>query len=370
MSTTIRRDTPAPPGPEATGQRRGLSATWQRMRGEARRTSGWAGMLYVLPALAILLLFEIWPIFANIYISLWRWDVGPLNYVGLANYRRLFLEGFITTDYLGELAVGEVLRSLITTIYFVLVRVPVSIGLAFVLAFFLFIWVQRGRTALRLAFFLPYVTNSAALAVVFAFLFNPRLGLFNAMLERVGLTPQLWLDDPLPFLTRVFAGVSWLEQVPPLALGPSTAMIVIILYSIWTSLGYNIVIYLAGLTAIPKELMEAARIDGATTWQLLRSIIWPLATPTTFFLLIANTITSFQIFDPIYVLTRNTGMGRGGAGGPLDATLTTTVLIFRNFYERANAVGYAAAIALLLFLIILGLTILQFRIFNRQVHYQ
>jgi ABC-type sugar transport system permease subunit len=280
------------------------------------------------------------------------------------------LEGFITTDFRGALAVGEVLRSLITTVYFVLVRVPITIGLAFVLAFFLFVWVQRGRTPLRLAYFLPYVTNSAALALVFAFLFNPRLGLVNAMLDRAGLPALQWLDDPLPFAVRLFGAVPGIENIPTLALGPSTAMMVIIFYSIWTALGYNIVIYLAGLTAIPKELMEAARIDGANTWHLLRAIVWPLVTPTTFFLLIANTITSFQVFDPIYVLTRNTGMGRGGAGGPLDATLTITVLIFRNFYERANAVGYAAAIALFLFLIILGLTILQFRIFNRQVHYQ
>lgn len=87
-----------------------------RWRRNARRTSGWAGMLYVLPALLILILFEFWPIFFNIYISLWRWDVGPLNFVGLGNYRRLFLEGFITRDYNNELAVGEVLHSLIITV--------------------------------------------------------------------------------------------------------------------------------------------------------------------------------------------------------------------------------------------------------------
>jgi ABC-type sugar transport system permease subunit len=345
-------------------------ATVQRLRREARRTSGWGGLLYILPALLLLVVFEVWPIFANIYISFWRWDVGPLNFVGLANYRRLFVEGFITTNYNNELAVGEVLHSLIVTVYYVLGRVPVAIGLAFVLAFFLFIWVQRGRAALRLAFFLPYVTNSAALALVFAFIFNPRLGIFNAGLEAIGLPPLNWLDDPFPLLKRIFAAVPGIADLPDLALGPSVAMTVIIIYSVWTSLGYNIVIYLAGLTSIPKEVMEAARMDGADTWTLLRAVIWPLVTPTTFFLLIANTIFAFQAFDPIYVLTRKTAVGAGGVGGPLEATLTVTVLIFRNFYERANAVGYAAAIALLLFLIILGLTLIQFRLLSRRVHYQ
>lgn len=342
----------------------------QRLRREARRTSGWAGMLYVLPAAILLVIFEVWPIFFNIYISLWRWDVGPLNFVGLANYQRLITEGFVAPDYSGKLAVGEVLRSLIVTIYYVLGRVPITIALAFLLAFLLFMWVQKGRTLLRVAYFLPYVTASAALAIVFSFLFNPRLGLVNAGLESVGLPTLTWLNDPIPFFKRIFEGIPFIDSLPNLAAGPSTAMMVIIFYSIWTSLGYNTVIYLAGLTSIPREVMEAARIDGATTWTLLRQIVWPLVTPTTFFLLIANTIGAFQAFDPIYVLTRNTGMGATQAGGPIDATLTITVLIFRNFYERANSVGYAAAIALLLFLIILGLTVIQFRLFSRNVHYQ
>lgn len=366
--TTTASDTPIS-GP-ISGPVTRMAQKAQRWQREARRTSGWAGMLYVLPAVVLLIIFEVWPIFFNLYISLWRWDVAPLNFVGLANYRRLLSEGFVTTDYSDKLAVGEVLRSLIVTLYYVLGRVPITIGLAFLLAFLLFIWVQKGRTLLRTAYFLPYVTASAALAIVFSFLFNPRLGLVNAGLEAIGLPTYTWLNDPLPFAKQLLQGMPALDSLPNLAAGPSTAMIVIILYSIWTSLGYNIVVYLAGLTSIPREVMEAARIDGATTGTLLRAIVWPLVTPTTFFLLIANTISAFQAFDPIYILTRNTGMGAGQAGGPLDATLTITVLIFRNFYERANSVGYAAAIALLLFLIILGLTVVQFRLFSRNVHYQ
>jgi multiple sugar transport system permease protein len=349
-----------------------ITTAFRRWQNNGRRTSGWGGLLYVLPALIILVIFEIWPIFFNIYISLWRWDVGPLRFVGLANYERLFGEGFLTVDYNQQLAVGEVLRSLIVTGYYVLGRVPLTIVLAFLLAYLLFLWVKRGRVFLRTAYFLPYVTNSAAIALVFAWIFDARIGVFNALLERVGLPPLTWLNDPIPFVERLLSGPesAGLSNWPDLAAGPSVAMVVIILYSIWTSLGYNIVIYLAGLTSIPNELIEAARIDGADNRIILRRIIWPLVTPTTFFLLIANTIFAFQAFDPIYILTRKTGVGGGGAGGPLESTLTVTVLIFRNFYERANAVGYAAAIALLLFLIILGLTIVQFRLFSRRVHYQ
>jgi ABC-type sugar transport system permease subunit len=344
----------------------------EQLRREARRTSGWAGLLYVLPALTILIVFEFWPIFYNLYISFWRWDVGPIRFIGLENYRRLFLEGFITTDYLGRPAVGEVLQSLIVTTSYAVIRVVITLGLAFILAYLLFIGVRRGRTALRTAYFLPYITSSVAVMLVFGWIFNERVGLANALLQTVGLPPQTWLQDPFPALKRVLmtVGVTGVTDWPDLAMGPSTAMVVVIIYSIWASLGYNIVIYLAGLASVPNEVIEAARIDGADGWHLLRYVIWPLVSPITFFLLITNTISALQAFDPIYTLTRNTGMGRGEAGGPLDTTLTITVYIFRNFYERANSVGYAAAVAFLLFFIILGLTIWQFRTFGRSVHYQ
>lgn len=333
----------------------------------ARRTSGWGGLLYILPALAILLLFELWPIFFNLWISLWRWDIGPVAFVGLENYRRLFGEGLITRDYAGRLVAGEVLESLIVTVYYVLGRVPPTIALSFVLAYALFQSARRIRAALRLAYFLPYITSSIAVALVFTWIFNPRIGVANAFMGWLGLPAQTWLQDPLPVVKRIleWAGVGGLEVWPNLAAGPSMALLVIILYSIWTSLGYSIVVYLAGLTGISPELYEAARIDGADGWALLRLIVWPLLRPITLFLVIVNTIGAFQAFDPIFALTRNTGMGRGEAGGPLDTTLTLPVYIFRNFYERSNSVGYAAAVALLLFCILLALTVVQFRMFGR-----
>jgi ABC-type sugar transport system permease subunit len=350
---------------------RALPRSLARVRREARRTSGWGGLLYVLPALLLLLLFEVWPVFFNLWISLWKWDVGPLNFVGLANYRRLFVEGFVAPDYTGELAIGEVLHSLIITVYYVLGTVPVTIFLAFGLAAILFRKLP-GRGALRTIYFLPHVTSGAAIAIVFAWMFSTRAGVVNAVLQAVGLPTQRWLDDPVPFLKRLTeaAGLGTLPGLPDIVAGPSTALVVIILYTIWSSLGFNIIIYLAGLTAIPGDLYEAARIDGAGGATILRRITWPLLMPTTFFLLIYNTIGTFQAFTPIYTLTRGSSIGRGEAGGPLDTTLTITVYLFRNFYERANSVGYAAAVAFLLFFIMLGLTIVQFRVIGRRVQYQ
>jgi len=340
-------------------------ATVGRWRREARRTSGWAGLIYVLPALAILLLFEVWPIAFAIWISLWKWDVGPLAFVGLANYERLFVEGFVTRDYDDKPAIGEVAKSLLVTVYYTIGVVPVTIALAFFIAYLLFQPV-RGRAILRTIYFLPYVTSSVAITLVFGWIFNARVGIANASMQLLGLPTQTWLEDPIPMLKRLGLFTTWGNDFA----GPSVALVVIILFSIWSTLGYNVVIYLAGLTDIPSELYEAGRIDGATGWQLMRHVTWPLLSPTTFFLSIVNTISAFQAFSPIYTLTRNTGMGRGEAGGPLDTTLTITVYIFRNFYERANSVGYAAAVSLLLFMIILAMTLIQFRVLGRKVHYQ
>jgi ABC-type sugar transport system permease subunit len=342
-----------------------------RWRRQARRTSGWGGLLYVLPALAILLLFEIWPLIFAVWISLWRWDITPLDFIGLDNYRQLFGDGFITRDFRGDLAVGEVTQSLIVTVYYVLGTVPITILLAFLVATLLFQGVP-GRGLMRTIYFLPYVTSSVAIALVFAWMFNPQVGVANALLEKLGLPTSTWLQDPTPAAKRLlgWAGVGGVERVPDLAAGPSVALVVVIVFTIWSTLGYSVVVYLAGLTAIPRDLPDAARIDGAGRWQIMRSVTWPLLTPATIFLVIFNTISTFQAFTPIYTLTRGSGMGRSEAGSPLDTTLTITVYVFRNFYERANSVGYAAAVSLFLFVILLGLTLAQFRLFGRNVHYQ
>jgi len=342
-----------------------------RWRREARRTSGWGGLLYVLPALAILLVFEVWPLIFGIWISLWRWDIEPVRFIALDNYRTMLTEGFVTRDFRGDLVAGELGQSLITTVYYVLGVVPFTIGVAFVIAFLLFQGLP-GQALLRTVYFVPYVAASVSVALVFAWMFNAQIGVVNAVLEKLGLPASTWLQDPNPAAKQLLGalGAGDLSWWPDLAAGPSTALVVVIVYTIWSTVGYSIVVYLAGLTAIPRDLAEAARIDGASRWQIMRSITWPLMTPSTVFLVIFNTVAAFQAFTPIYAMTRNSGMGRAEAGGPLDSTLTITVYVFRNFYERANSVGYAAAISLLLFLLMLGLSGIQFRLLNRKVHYQ
>jgi ABC-type sugar transport system permease subunit len=348
-----------------------VRSTALRWRREARRTSGWAGLIYVIPALVILLVFEVWPILFAVWISLWKWDVTPLAYIGLANYQRLFGEGFVTLDYDDKPVMGEVLKSLVVTIYYVIGVVPITIIAGFVLAYLLFQPI-KAREALRTVFFLPYVTASATTAIVFGWIFNAQTGVANALFKLLGFPVQTWLEDPVPAAKRVltYFGLTAVQNVPNDLAGPSVALIVVILYGIWSTIGYSVVIYLAGLTEVPTELYEAARIDGASGWHLMRHITWPLLTPSTFFLSIVNTIAAFQAFTTVYTMTRTTGMGRGEAGGPLDTTLMITVYIFRNFYERANSVGYAAAVSILLFFIILGLTLVQFRVIGRKVHYQ
>ena len=354
-----------------TAQASTLTGRLTRLRREARRTSGWSGLLYVVPALAILLLFEIWPLVFSVWISLWKWDIEPVKFTGLDNYRQLFGEGFITRDFRGNLTTGELAQSLIATVYYVLGIVPLTIVLSFVIAYFLFQGLS-GQGLLRTVYFLPYVTSSVAMALVFAWMFNPQVGIVNALMDRASLPTSTWLRDPTPAAKRVlnWAGIDSVNNWPDHAAGPSVALVVVIIFSIWSTLGYRIIVYLAGLTSIPRDLAEAARIDGAGRWQIMRTITWPLLSPTTIFLIIFNTINAFQAFTPIYTLTRNTGMGRAEAGGPLNSTLTITVYVFRNFYERANRVGYAAAVSLFLFILMLGLTLAQFRLLGRKVHYQ
>lgn len=345
--------------------RRSLGDRIRRLNVERKRTAGWAGLLYILPALFLLALFEVWPLIFGGWISLWKWDILPVEFIGLENHERLFREGFITRDYAGRLTIGSVLRSLIVTLNYALFTIPIAIFGGFIVAYLLFRG-RRGEGILRTIYFLPHITASVAVTVVFAWIFDANAGVANAMLEAIGLEPQTWLRDPTPVLDVIFGGT----PLPEWLSGPSMALLVVISYGIWASIGFNVVIYLAGLSSISKEVLEAAKIDGANEWRLVKEIIWPLTSPTTFFLLITSTIGAFKVFDPVYTLTRGTSVTGSEAGGPVDSTLTITVLIYRNFYERQNAVGYASAIAMLLFVILLVFSLVQIKFSADRVHYQ
>lgn len=321
----------------------------------------WLPAAYLAPTLVLLGLFDVYPIFLAGWISLWRWGIRAEQFIGIDNYRRI-------ADELGP-GSGEVGNSLVVTAFFVVGTVPVTIAIAFAIATMLFAKV-RFLTTLRTAYFVPYITSTVAAGLAFSWLFNPQVGVLNALLEGLGLPAQRWLLDPDPIVPKLLSGigVGWSDGLPSFLAGPSVALTCVIVFSVWNTLGFAVVILLAGLSAINPELYEAARIDNASPWQVATRITVPLVSPTLFFLLIVSTIRSFQSFNEVYVLTSGGGYG-AGAGSPLDTTLTLPVLVFRYLYQRPGSVGYAAALSMLLFGLLLALTLVQFRFAGRRVHY-
>jgi ABC-type sugar transport system permease subunit len=296
-------------------------------------------------------------------MSLWRWGVKAESFVGFANYARLFREEVIARDWAGNLAFGELGQSLIVTGYYTLFTVPVALFISFLIAVALF-QKLKGRDLIRTVFFLPFVTSQVAAAMVFRWIYHPQVGVANAVLIKLGLPPQSWLLDGEPVLRRALqaVGIHWLDKVPDLLAGPSLALVAVILFAIWSSLGFDIAIFLSALGQVPRELYDAARVDGANRWHLLRHVTVPVLSPTIFFLLIVSVIRSFQSFSSFYALV-------GAEGAPLGSTLSMTVAIFHNFYEKPSSVGYAAAFSFILFGIILLLSLIQFRVLGRKVHY-
>ncbi|HET7771733.1 MAG TPA: sugar ABC transporter permease [Chloroflexota bacterium] len=299
--------------------------------------------LYLAPALILLTLFHFFPAIYGFYISLWRWGIVQERFVGLENYQRVLVDEAFW-------------KSLGTTLWYVLLVIPAEMAIGLAIAYLLFQPI-RGRAPYRTAYFLPHVTSTAAAAVVWRWMYNQQNGLLNGVLEMVGLPRSLWLNESSGVfqLALAPAGIT----LPDVLAGPSLALVAVSVMSVWSYIGLYVVIYLAGLGNISKELYEAARIDGASEWQVFSRITLPLLSPTTFFLAIVGVIGAMQAFNHIYVMT---------GGGPLDSTRTVTMLVFRTFYQQTR-VGYGSAIAFLLALIIVGLTIVNFRFLGRRVHY-
>ena len=261
------------------------------------------------------------------------------------------------------------------TVFFSLGTVPVQLAIAMLLAVLLF-QRPRGSDTFRVLFFLPYVTPVVASATIFRLLFSERQSApINAILKSFGIGPQLWLREPDGIFSMLAAavGVSGFPQafIPPwfpadlgnlLAdwiTGPSMALMVIITLSVWTFVGYNTVIYLAGLGNIPTELTEAAEIDGANKWAVFRYITFPLLSPTTYFLSLIAVMGTFKAFNTIWVLR---------IGQALGTTDTFSVVIFEEFFQKSRY-GYASTLAFVLFGVILGLTYLNNKIQGSRVFY-
>lgn len=285
------------------------------MSGRARIAPGF---WFVAPALGLLLVFFLLPALAALLLSGTDFDVYTvadprrLRFVGLDNYRRLLGDPRFAT------ALGN-------TLFFVLVAGPASIVVSLAAALLLDAHVVRGRAIFRTLLFLPVVTTLVAVAVVWRYLYHPRAGLLNQLLAMAGIDPIDWLGDP-----------RW--ALPALAL-----------LAVWKNFGFNMLVFLAGLQAIPERLSEAARLDGAGRVRELWSVTLPLLAPTFVFVAVITTIGYLQLFAEPYVMTQ---------GGPANATLSVVLLMYEEGFRWWN-LGYGAAVAFVLFAIILAVSAAQ-----------
>ncbi len=315
-----------------------------------RRRIQWSAYLYILPAYIIIAMFHIIPVFYAIYIGM---NKGPIN--------KFVWVGF--DHYLRALTGGEFWGSLVTTFAYTLLTMPFTIALGLFFAYLLYQPFVKARGMFRAIFFLPYVVSTVGSSIVWAWILDPRSGLANAALKSVGFPPLRWLIEPSGVFELMAKNIG--VTIPEWAGGPSMALVAISIFSIWQAMGYDIVIFLAGLTNIPGELYEAARIDGASGWTLFRHITIPLLAPTTFFVVVISVIGSLQSFNHIFTMNRASAQS---LGGPLGSTSTLTVYMFDQLYTNSNY-GYATAVAILLSLIILAFTLFNFKFLGKRVQY-
>ena len=301
--------------------------------------------LFIAPAAVILLAFSIYPLFHAFNMSLQtQWLKQSQHYVGMENYGTLLR----SRDFWDSLGVS---------VWYVAGTVPVTIALSFLIASLLF-QKLRGLGLYRTIYFLPYITSTVAAAMVWRWIFEPsHRGVANTVLGWFGAGPLGWYNDPRGLFALIGEGLGL--DVPAWASGPSVALATVIIFGIWHALGFCIVILLAGLSAIPREIYEAAEVDGATGWNRTRHVTLPLLSPTLYFLAIISTIRAFQTFNEFFVLTNEQCTG---------STQSLTMLVFNQCYNDFHY-GIATAAAMVLFLIMLGLTALQMRLVGRRVHY-
>lgn len=361
------------------------------------------GYLFTAPAVAVIALFGLFPLGYAIYMSFFAWRVRQGPFRGVRNYAKalgepqgvLLFTGAIVLAVLavwawrrtcraaagrrlpgllvaaallvGSVAVGatgwgrmletgdvKFLNALPVTVYYALGSIPLQLAIALALACVLF-QNLRGSAFFRMVFFLPYVMPTVATATVFRSIFSSRdTSMANQFLALFGLEPQQWLAESRPIL-EILLGL----QMPGYWGGPSLALVSIILFGVWTFVGYNVVIFLAGLGSISGELYEAAELDGAGRWDTFRHITFPLLSPVTFYLALIDFIGALKAFNHIFVMRSPLAEG---------TVNTASMVIFDTFY-LANQYGYAAAQVVLLFLMILGVTYAQNRVFGRSVIY-
>ncbi len=312
MQTTVRSDA------VQANLRRG------RFSGVGGRES-LAGYLFIMPAFLSLTIFRVLPILASAVLVFMKYDIlSPAEWVGFQNLARLASDKRLLLIYRNTL-VFVVGATFLNNVGGLLLAMGVNRAMPGAL-----------RYILRTALFFPVLTTTASLALVWQFLLTQDRGVVNYLLSQVGIEPIARLSSS-----------TW-------------ALRSVILYDVWKSLGYLMVLYLAGLQGIPEPLYEAAKIDGANRWQLMRFVTLPLITPTAFFAIVISLIGAAQVFDNAFVLTE---------GGPADASRLIVLYIYEIGFRRFE-MGYAAALSLTLFAILIGLTVFQFFMAKRWVHYE
>jgi multiple sugar transport system permease protein len=295
----------------------GRSAQIAPRHGWRQDLIGWS---FAAPFVILFGIFLALPILAAFVLSFTSFGLRDLqnpigtNFIGLKNYTDLFAD-------------PKFWKSLGNTVYFVVVGVPLTLALGLVIANALSRGITRFRTAFRVGYYLPVITSIVAIAVVWRFLLNPDVGLINLLLQKIGISGPDWLANP------------------------ALAMPSIIAMAVWRNVGFAMVVFVAGMQAIPAMLYEAASIDGAGRWQSFRFVTLPMLRPTILFMLVITTIGYLQLFEEPYVMTD---------GGPLDATLSVTMYMYQQGFKFFSQ-GYASAIAYVLFVIVAIVAFLQFR---------
>ena len=275
-----------------------------------------AGLIFILPALLGTVIFIVLPVIASFGLSFTSWDLlNPIKFVGLENYKLIFTEPLFF-----QILLNTIVFALATSVFGVIIPLVLAAILNSKL---------RGSAFFKTAYFLPFITPMIVIGIVWQWIFDPNIGILNRVLHM---------------------HIQWLYDT-------HFALPALIMVTVWKLIGYNIVIFLSGFASIPDNLYEAAKIDGANPVQTFFNITIPMLSPTIFFVVIITAISSFQVFDLIYLMTQ---------GGPLDSTNVLVYSIYKNAFEYFN-VGKASAMAYVLFVIILVLTLVQWNLRKKLV---
>lgn len=291
-----------------------------------QRRDFWDSLCFLSPSLIVFFVFIFLPIAIAFYLSMMKWDLLSTDkqFVGLTNYIYYLKDPFFY-------------KVLLNTLYYAAAHIPLDLVFSLSLALLLNKKL-KGLSFYRTVYFIPVISSMVAVSAVWIWIYEPESGgLANYFLSLLGISPLGWLNDP-----------KW-------------AMPAIIIMSVWKGLGYNIIIFLAGLQNIPDSYYEAARVDGANAWQQFRNVTLPLLSPITYFVVLMGIINSFKVFTQIEVMTPE--------GGPLNSTSVLVFYLYQEAFHKYRF-GRASALAFILFIIVIAITMIQRAYSEKRVHYE